>query len=635
MGDDHTFSTSSTSGTIDRRRRTLLIGGIVIFVICIVAIVVGVVVGTQNKGSDRDGAAGALGGSIGSATFFPTLPPRPAPGPTKTPTTPEPTSGPSFSPILPGGTREPSFAPVTSTPTAIVPTQQPTTFAPIEPDETKFLTIAPIAPVTSGPIPSTPVVSIELGDTRGPSDAPIAAQPTVNPVGSAPVTSAPDDTNSISVSPTTNSPTNTTTYPVAPSPVSTTGSPSKIDSPATSPPNSQKATASPVAPPTLAPTPASRSVIERLIREVAIFGGAEFEDSASYQSKALAWLLKSNTRNLIFEKKLIQRYALACIYYATNSVSTIYTDVEYGIGKKVPGWITEDGWLNDPDECTWYRIICNNEGLVTAITLASNQLSGTFPREVILLHQSLLRLDLYDNIVFNEGDEGNSWLGELTSLKYLFYGSTNFAYDGIPTEINRLTDLIEYDCSYTLYIGEIPGEAFHDLTNLNYLVMGGNAYNASIPVELARLPNLEYMYADNCFLEGTLDWVTEMPKIFELWLDINPGLVGTIPQTLGASLQSISWTECSLTGALPVSVSSDMQLMWLYRNFLTGTIPSEYGSLARLETLELYDNLLSGSMPSGVCSNIDSSVPVLSTLTVDCDVACDCCTCCGSKCYEL
>merc|ERR1712137_1307537 len=231
----------------------------------------------------------------------------------------------------------------------------------------------------------------------------------------------------------------------------------------------------------------------------------------------------SKQRNTLSEKKIIQRYALACIYYATNSVSTIYTDVEYGAGEKVPGWITEDGWLEDPDECTWYKISCSN-GLVTAIRLISNRLSGSFPREVTLLRESLSRLDLYNNIVFNDGDEGNAWLGDLTSLEYLFYGSTNFAYDGIPTEINRLTNLIEYDCSYTLYIGEILGEAFSDLANLNYLVMGGNAYNSSIPLELARLPNLEYMYADNCFLEGTMDWVTEMPKIFELWVDINPGI---------------------------------------------------------------------------------------------------------------
>lgn len=54
------------------------------------------------------------------------------------------------------------------------------------------------------------------------------------------------------------------------------------------------------------------------------------------------------------------------------------------------------------------------------------------------------RIDLFDNFVWNEGDEGNVWLGEMTSLQYLYYGNTYFEYDGIPPQISNLVNLSKF-----------------------------------------------------------------------------------------------------------------------------------------------------------------------------------------------
>jgi hypothetical protein len=54
------------------------------------------------------------------------------------------------------------------------------------------------------------------------------------------------------------------------------------------------------------------------------------------------------------------------------------------------------------------------------------------------------RIDLFDNFVWNEGDEGNTWLGEMTSLQYLYYGNTYFEYDGIPPQISNLVNLSKF-----------------------------------------------------------------------------------------------------------------------------------------------------------------------------------------------
>ena len=147
---------------------------------------------------------------------------------------------------------------------------------------------------------------------------------------------------------------------------------------------------------------------------------------------------------------------------------------------------------------------------------SSNGLTGRFPPAVSLLKDSLRSLDLTDNLVNNIGDSYNSFLGDL-DLQYLYIGSTDFDYDGIPTEIGRLTNLIEFDCSYSLYQGPLRGEVFANMTNLQELVLSGNAYNnSSVPAEIAALPELEKLFIEEAFVGGDLSFVQTMPKIGKL-----------------------------------------------------------------------------------------------------------------------
>lgn len=66
-------------------------------------------------------------------------------------------------------------------------------------------------------------------------------------------------------------------------------------------------------------------------------------------------------------------------------------------------------------------------------------------------------------------------------------------------------------------------------------------------------------------------------------------------------------------------------ILSLSSNDFTGTIPSELGNLARMTTLEVGYNNLSGQMPWEICSNA-----ALDLLEADCyAVQCDCCTICA------
>jgi hypothetical protein len=398
------------------------------------------------------------------------------------------------------------------------------------------------------------------------------------------------------------------------------------------------------APATSFPTVHNADEIKDAILTVAREGGAEFENPDSYQSKALAYVqgqtLPAPKIPLNLDEQAIQLYALACIYYNTYSVSSVWTDFLYGEEIEVPGWLTAIEWVRDSNEVcsSWWGITCNSNGQVEELKLNENGLTGYIPPETAILHVSLKSIDLYDNIIHNKGDIGHSFLGELTNLEKLFYRKTYFEYAGIPSAISQLTKLLEYDCSFTLYAGPLQGSTFAPLTNLVYLDIRGNTYNSPLPEELITLPELKFLYAGFSSLQGDLGFVHRMPKIVEMWLDDNPSMKGTIPTTIGlaSTLAGFGVTNCALFGPLPTEIGNMLKLevLWLYDNHLTGDIPTELNNLKNLRILNLQKNDLLGELPPAMCNKFDPSGK-LEELEADCDeVTCTCCTCCGAGCID-
>ena len=194
-----------------------------------------------------------------------------------------------------------------------------------------------------------------------------------------------------------------------------------------------------------------------------------------------------------------------------------------------------------------------------------------------------------------------------------------------------MTDL---DLSYTIIQGPINGPAFATLSKLTYLDIGGNSYKSTIPSEIYTLPLLERLYIQESDISGNLEFIKEMPNIFEIWIDRNPGLKGTIPTEIGSvsSLGSISLSGCSFKGPLPSELGAltDMQQMWFFSNQLTGTIPSGISQMKYLLNFQTEDNLLNGTMPAAICTNINQDSLFLAT---DCaNVTCSCCDCCQEPC---
>jgi len=403
-----------------------------------------------------------------------------------------------------------------------------------------------------------------------------------------------------------------------------------------------KASSEPSEQPTPAPTP-SPTIDYKLIASNAITEkGVDL--SGNCQSQAINWLGNNAMLSSYTEQKMLQRFALAVIHCSTNSVKTVYTDYTYGEGNDIPGWTHSDGWMTDVDECSWHGISCDETGAVTGIDLTSNGLTGSIPDEITLLNGSLKHLDISHNIVANEKAQ-LEWIGQLDKLTHLDVHFNNFHDDGLPSGLQHLTDLHFLDISYCLFFGELDGAIFKDMQKLRYLEMGGNDYNSPMPSEIVDLPILEHLYIDNTHLTGDLNWLSHChsKNLFEVWVDKNPGVVGTIPWLIGeiTSIESLSISSCGLTGTVPTELAdlTGMQQLWLFNNTLTGTIPSELASLTSMHTFHVEDNKLVGTMPDEICELRPpfGSNGILGALAADCEgsqpeVSCDCCTCCQSPC---
>lgn len=398
-------------------------------------------------------------------------------------------------------------------------------------------------------------------------------------------------------------------------------------------PNTISPTDTPNTPPetelqTLSPTPPLRpTTVEARLAAIALQGGSEFADPESYHSKAGRFVINIPDISGNTDLQIVQKYALACFYFSTFGVENLYTI------ENPSGWIESDNWVENADECTWFGIECEG-GEVQSMSLPENNVAGSVPLEMSLLGPTLQHLDFTGNPVFNL-DEDMAWIEEMSELRELFLHLCNFDSNGITTYIGNLTNLEHLDISYTLMFGSFNSEIFRSLSNLHTLELGGNVYNEPVPMEIANLPALENLYIENAALRGDLSFISSMDTIYELWIDMNENITGSIPTQVKnlSSLASLSISECNLQGSIPseVEMMTSLQQMWLYDNQLTGTIPAEAVMLKDLTTLRLEANKLSGTFPMSMCQSNE-----FATLGTDCpiEVDCYCCTCCGSPCDD-
>lgn len=286
---------------------------------------------------------------------------------------------------------------------------------------------------------------------------------------------------------------------------------------------------------------------------------------------------------------------------------------------------------SSPNCCAWKGVTCDStSGRVTQLDVSQAQLSGKLSPALGAL-SDLQILSLYENSF--TGSIPSAW-GNLSQLQQLSVASNLQLTGSIPESFGNLVNLQQLDVSYNKLSGPLP-QSIGGMSSLQHIRIYNNLINGPIPdsfgqlsnlfnADLAlnqlsgqvpnaftsKLTNLFFLYLDHNQITGLPKDLSNLKSLQIVYLNGNPltGLASVTGLATLPKLGELHLSGCHLSGAFPLWVAEIPQLqddsdevtplIDLSNNSLTGSIPSQLGSVANIQSLSLNNNQLSGSLPS-------------------------------------
>ena len=369
-------------------------------------------------------------------------------------------------------------------------------------------------------------------------------------------------------------------------------------------------------------------------------------DSASYEYKALCWIIEQQNVNDLNEcdGTLFQFCVMGLFFSSTNYLDSLdyfnsLCDIS-GIECDASNKFVKD--LNFRDK-NLTGFLNTEIGLLESLKkfdVSNNKLKGTINGDTF--HEKLPKLEIFD--INNNSFEGEipKTLLSHPSLKAmnlstnLFVGTLPSSFDKSTTLGKSLTYLIKsrlnifinshlstklesFEIADNLLQGGIPDELF-DCLQLRTIDISQNKFNGTVPILLGQLSEIRNIRFYENEIKGSL-----------------PSQVFSLKQIRVLMMQSNK-----LTGSIPTSVGNlkNLNQLILNHNSLKGNIPSELHNLKQLQTLHLHHNKLTGTSPNITVTDMTSYI-------TDCGfpnyalpnpLKCDSCTmCCNSEgtCQEI
>lgn len=195
----------------------------------------------------------------------------------------------------------------------------------------------------------------------------------------------------------------------------------------------------------------------------------------------------------------------------------------------------------------------------------------------------------------------------------------------VPLWVGQLTNLAELDLSNNNLDGTLHEGHLSGLVKLERLSLPDNSIAIRVNSTWAPLFNLTELELRSCLLGPNFPtWLRWQTKLYNLDIS-NTSISDMVPDwfwTMASSVQNLNMRRNQISGFL----SPKMELMGAYvmdlssnqfsgpipklpinltdldlsRNNLNGPLPLDFGA-PRLETLFLYENLISGTIPSSLC----------------------------------
>eukprot|EP00934_Nitzschia_sp_Nitz4_P000173 Nitzschia sp. Nitz4//scaffold420_size8731//5602//6747//NITZ4_009117-RA/size8731-processed-gene-0.3-mRNA-1//1//CDS//3329551558//173//frame0 len=269
----------------------------------------------------------------------------------------------------------------------------------------------------------------------------------------------------------------------------------------------------------------------------------------SPQALALKWLCEvdesSWSPNIISNAELLERYALAVLYYATQGAGwTIKSSFYLDSTTSICDWNTG---VSD-DQGVYCGTSGSAKGAASQVLLGGCSLVGELPIELTLL-TSLKTFYVVGNNLYGTLPP---FFGYMLLLETLRLANNEFTGQ-LPAEIGNLAMLQTFSAYKNPFLGgSIPSE-WGRMQSLVQLDLHENAHTGTIPSNLGLMTQLTYLLLYENNLEGILP--TEMARMWnlrELHLENNPLMTGTVP-TEFADMSSLAYFylyNTSLTGTL-------------------------------------------------------------------------------------